>query len=88
MNSLSSAEASRRVTEMRAVVKIRKKTKLPLVEDQWDSIVRGNGKVSGFIIRLVSEDIDPGMYVCSSKHGNPSMLRFCYVAHPFLLLLN
>ncbi|KAL5998180.1 hypothetical protein ACLOJK_009118 [Asimina triloba] len=64
MDSLNSAEASRRVIEVRAVVKIRKKTKLPLVEmveDQWESIVHGNGKGPGFIIRLVSEDIDPGL---------------------------
>lgn len=51
--------------EVRAMIKIRKKMKEKLTEkidDQWEYFINGIGQ--GILIRLISEEIDPGL--CSS----------------------
>ena len=61
---ISSASASGGI-DVRATIKIRKKMKEKLtekVEDQWEYFVNGIGQ--GISIRLISEEIDPGL--CSS----------------------
>lgn len=51
--------------EVRATIKIRKKMKEKLtekIEDEWEYFINGIGR--GIWIRLISEEIDPGL--CSS----------------------
>lgn len=50
--------------DVRVVLTIRKKMKEKLVEkieDQWESFVNGIG--CGIVVQLVSEEIDPGLFL-------------------------
>lgn len=63
-STISSSSSSGGI-EVRATMKIRKKMKEKLtekIEDQWEYFINGIGH--GISIRLISEEIDPGL--CSS----------------------
>lgn len=52
------------VIDAKAVIMVRKKMKERLtekIEDQWESFINGIGQ--GIVIRLVSEEIDPGLFM-------------------------
>lgn len=52
------------VIDVKAVITVRKKMKERLtekIEDQWESFINGIGQ--GIIIRLVSEEVDPGLFM-------------------------
>lgn len=64
--SLASSSKSGSIN-VKAVITIRKKMKERLtekIEDQWESFINGIGK--GILIRLISEEIDPGQFSISS----------------------
>lgn len=61
--SLPSSSSSGGI-EVKAVVTIRKKMKEKLgekMEDQWEFFINGIGQ--GILIQLISEEVDPGLYL-------------------------
>lgn len=82
-STISSSSSSGGI-DVRAMIRIRKKMKEKLtekIEDQWEYFVNGIGH--GISIRLISEEIDPGL--CSSSTIQFSLIDFLWLlGFPYL----